>query len=713
MEKFIIEEMTSGEQQFYESIRFLENDLCKIIPNSLYKREEGGTNQIDFMILNTKGLFVIEFKDFKGWIHGHENSTMWTQTFSGGTKNQFRNPIKQNDNHIKTIKRLFVRFDISIPIYNLVVFSDSGGLQNISGTGVINSCDLNYELDKYPDIVYRGFQFKYIFEILEKERIKDPQAYAAHIEYAKSFSNTTELSSKRVKHIDPIPVFKTRRKATKRTRAYSKSKFPLLITLLLFSIIAKYNFFIDPTTTSLSSQENQANTGTVAVVNHNTDNNPILPEVNSNQSESLASADRTNETTAEPASEIPAPPEVTTEHNNDPIVSKSSIVTLHSDRSDVIEVLGTPDRIEETTVETLFYKNSWIALSDNKVIAWGNVLNQLDDFLPKPLTGAQPVFIGSTKENVMKALGAPTHIPFDNQNMYFYDNSHLAFDKNGYMVSYENKINQISSGLIKKKTNTKIIGIGSSRTEVLDRLGPPTMIRKTESDKYYYGSAYIQFNLNDMVIEYHNMLDEFNYDLARAIPNAPKIRIGATKQDVISALGAPTKITSSEPNKYIYDNSYILFNDQGNLIEYESKLKQLRLALQQADLYAPKIDIYSNREDVYNSLGGPTMIMASEPHKYYYEHAYIVFSDDWKVIGYENTLNAFRLGLHTRILNAPKFGLGSSKTDVLNALGGATSVKPDEPNKYFYKHSYVLFDDNDIVIDILNMFNQLNDYMIE
>ena len=40
---------------------------------------EGGTTQIDHLLLSPYGIFVIETKNYKGWIFGNERQKIWTQ----------------------------------------------------------------------------------------------------------------------------------------------------------------------------------------------------------------------------------------------------------------------------------------------------------------------------------------------------------------------------------------------------------------------------------------------------------------------------------------------------------------------------------------------------------------------------------------------------------------------------------------------------------
>ena len=72
----------------------LLNDI--IIPNPASSTNEA---QIDHIILSTYGIFVIETKNYSGWIFGSPNARNWTQVVYQ-KKNQFQNPIKQNWGHI-------------------------------------------------------------------------------------------------------------------------------------------------------------------------------------------------------------------------------------------------------------------------------------------------------------------------------------------------------------------------------------------------------------------------------------------------------------------------------------------------------------------------------------------------------------------------------------------------------------------------------------
>lgn len=78
------------------------------------------TTQIDHIYFSKKGIFVIETKNYSGRVYGDENSTYWTQVLGyGNVKNQMYNPLKQNQTHINSIKRLIGTDILTIP---MVVF---------------------------------------------------------------------------------------------------------------------------------------------------------------------------------------------------------------------------------------------------------------------------------------------------------------------------------------------------------------------------------------------------------------------------------------------------------------------------------------------------------------------------------------------------------------------------------------------------------------
>lgn len=93
----------------------------------------GQKTEIDLIMLHTSGIYVIESKNFKGWIYGKEEDIKWCQVFNKKHKNFFYNPMRQNQNHIKNLIEAMGTEPINTKIiYSVIVFSDDCELVNIN-----------------------------------------------------------------------------------------------------------------------------------------------------------------------------------------------------------------------------------------------------------------------------------------------------------------------------------------------------------------------------------------------------------------------------------------------------------------------------------------------------------------------------------------------------------------------------------------------------
>lgn len=78
------------------------------------------TSQIDHVVVSPYAVFVIETKNYKGWIYGGENSDHWTQNI-WGNKYRMPNPIQQNAGHIRALQHFFKNNSISY--VSIIAFS--------------------------------------------------------------------------------------------------------------------------------------------------------------------------------------------------------------------------------------------------------------------------------------------------------------------------------------------------------------------------------------------------------------------------------------------------------------------------------------------------------------------------------------------------------------------------------------------------------------
>lgn len=101
----------------------------KVLRNIYIPKDNGETTEIDVIFITQKGIFVIESKNYSGWIFGDEKSTYWTVMLPNKEKNRFYNPIKQNQTHIKWLARYL---NEDIPLFSVVVFSERCELKKVT-----------------------------------------------------------------------------------------------------------------------------------------------------------------------------------------------------------------------------------------------------------------------------------------------------------------------------------------------------------------------------------------------------------------------------------------------------------------------------------------------------------------------------------------------------------------------------------------------------
>jgi len=123
----------------------LEKDVYHRLNNITLPLANGGSTQIDHVIVSVYGIFVIETKNYKGGIYGSETQRQWTQAFPNGSKYKFQNPLRQNYLHIKTLADL-LGLELSY-FHSMIAF--------------IGECELKTR-DELPEHVLKGGLVSYI-----------------------------------------------------------------------------------------------------------------------------------------------------------------------------------------------------------------------------------------------------------------------------------------------------------------------------------------------------------------------------------------------------------------------------------------------------------------------------------------------------------------------------------------------------------------------
>ena len=113
-------------QYLFNSVRF--KGYYKTLQN-IYVPYKDGTSEIDVLVAHKKGIYVIESKNYSGWIFGSENQQQWTQMLNKNAKERFYNPIRQNKTHIKALSE-YLQIEPS-KMKSYIVFSERCELKKV------------------------------------------------------------------------------------------------------------------------------------------------------------------------------------------------------------------------------------------------------------------------------------------------------------------------------------------------------------------------------------------------------------------------------------------------------------------------------------------------------------------------------------------------------------------------------------------------------
>ncbi len=129
----------SGEESLRKKLASLDffgyHGRC--LQNVYVPRRDGSTSEIDVIYITQKGLFVIESKNYSGYIFGNEQQKYWTSTLYAGKnwlgikeveKHRFYNPIRQNKGHLIALWK----YCGNIKAFSIIAFGDDCELMDVS-----------------------------------------------------------------------------------------------------------------------------------------------------------------------------------------------------------------------------------------------------------------------------------------------------------------------------------------------------------------------------------------------------------------------------------------------------------------------------------------------------------------------------------------------------------------------------------------------------
>ena len=148
---------------------FLEDLDCEEyrVFNDLLIRDGRYTTQVDHVIISRYGVFVLETKNVHGNVYGSGNAEFWKQylpdtgfkRYGYTQEHQLRNPILQNEGHIKTLSRLV--FGNEVPVCGIVVFPNGTDLKIKANAPVLHMREVVPFIKQYRDVVLSSDQMAF------------------------------------------------------------------------------------------------------------------------------------------------------------------------------------------------------------------------------------------------------------------------------------------------------------------------------------------------------------------------------------------------------------------------------------------------------------------------------------------------------------------------------------------------------------------------
>ncbi len=167
----------------------------KFVINTYLPKARGkGMTEIDVTFIHESGIYVLESKNYSGWIFGKEADRQWTQMFKNRYKQRFYNPIKQNEQHLKSMAQFLTGTVEQQVFQSVIVFSERCELKKItiesSHVHVIKRNELRRTIQRLATVKrLTPLQVDAVYEQLKQQSQVDQEIKDAHIEAIKSFTS--------------------------------------------------------------------------------------------------------------------------------------------------------------------------------------------------------------------------------------------------------------------------------------------------------------------------------------------------------------------------------------------------------------------------------------------------------------------------------------------------------------------------------------------
>ncbi len=166
---------------------YLDKDHYILLNDCTLPDEQNQTTQIDHILLSPFGVFVIETKNYKGWIFGGERQKTWTQKIYKKSF-KFQNPLHQNYKHQKVLEAVLADIVDPALIHSVVVFMPDCEFKTQMPRNVFRGAAWTDYIKSFADPVIPPMKLKRIQLRIEKEVLqKSWKTNRQHVENLKTY----------------------------------------------------------------------------------------------------------------------------------------------------------------------------------------------------------------------------------------------------------------------------------------------------------------------------------------------------------------------------------------------------------------------------------------------------------------------------------------------------------------------------------------------
>lgn len=171
-----------GEKSVSFLLSRLDPSKYRVI-NNIMLQIGNKTTQIDHVVASNYGIFVIETKNYQGWIIGNEYDEYWRQVIYK-RKEKLHNPIKQNFGHIQALKQVLSEFP-ELNFISIVVFTTKADLKVKAKSHVTYTIKLPRTIKKYKEECISDSVKEQIYTKLISLNIDSKENRSVHIQNIK------------------------------------------------------------------------------------------------------------------------------------------------------------------------------------------------------------------------------------------------------------------------------------------------------------------------------------------------------------------------------------------------------------------------------------------------------------------------------------------------------------------------------------------------